>query len=588
VKKKEGIIMHRTHTNGELRPLHEGSTVTLLGWVARRRNLGSLVFIDLRDRTGITQLVFDETKENLVRDVRNEYILEVTGQVALRKDPNPKLPTGAIEILAQTVTVVNTAEVPPIMIQDDTDALEDTRMKYRYLDLRRPVMQKRLIQRAAVVKTMRNFLDENGFIDIETPMLTKSTPEGSREYLVPSRVHAGEFYALAQSPQIFKQLLMVAGLERYYQIARCFRDEDLRADRQLDFTQVDIETSFLNEAEFQLIIEEMVVKVMREVLGKEISTGFLKLSFNDALNRFGSDKPDIRFGLELQDVSDVFAQTSFPVFSNALSLRQGTLKAIVLENGATFTRKETDALTDVAKKNGVKGLVVLKVLDHVLEGPAAKFFTPVESSALISKLNAPDQSLILITADTWEKACNGLGAVRLALRDKLNLIRKDEFAYLWVVDFPLFEYIEEEQKFVARHHPFTRPKEDQVHLLDTDPAAVHACAYDLVLNGFEIAGGSLRIYDQKIQEKMFAMIGFTQEQIKERFGFFVDAFKYGTPPHGGIAFGLDRYAMVLTQSDSIRDVIAFPKNASARCPLTEAPSAVDAKQLDELHIKIVK
>lgn len=580
--------MNRTHTNGELRPIHEGQTVTLLGWVARRRNLGSLVFIDLRDRTGITQLVFDETKENLVREVRNEYILEIKGKVALRRDPNQKLATGAIEVIAESVTIINSAEVVPIMIQDDTDALEDTRMKYRYLDLRRPIMQKRLMQRAQLVKSMRNFLDDNGFIDVETPMLTKSTPEGSREYLVPSRVHAGEFYALAQSPQIFKQMLMIGGLERYYQIARCFRDEDLRADRQLDFTQVDIESSFLSEAEFQLIMEEMVVKVMREVLGIEMKTGFLKLPFYDALNRFGSDKPDTRFGLELQDVSELFTHTSFAVFSSALSLKQGSLKALVLENGASFTRKETDALTDVAKKNGVKGLVVLKVVNGTLEGSAAKFFTHEESTALIDKLNAPDQSLILITADVWEKACVALGAVRLALRDKLSLIKKDEFAYLWVVDFPMFEYIEEDQKFVARHHPFTRPKEDHLQLLDTDPGSVLACAYDLVLNGFEVAGGSLRIYDQKVQEKMFEFIGFTKEQIRERFGFFVDAFKYGTPPHGGIAFGLDRYAMVLTQSDSIRDVIAFPKNASARCPLTQAPSPVEAKQLDELHIKIVK
>jgi aspartyl-tRNA synthetase len=457
--------MNRTHTNGELRPIHEGQTVTLIGWVARRRNLGSLVFIDLRDRTGITQLVFDETKEHLVRDVRNEYILEVVGKVALRKDPNAKMPTGDIEILVDTVKVINSAEVPPIMIQDETDALEDTRMKFRYLDLRRPMMQKKLIQRAKIVQTMRNYLDTNGFIDVETPMLTKSTPEGSREYLVPSRVHAGEFYALAQSPQIFKQLLMVAGLERYYQIARCFRDEDLRADRQLDFTQVDIETSFLSEAEFQLLIEEMVVKVMKEVLGRELSTGFLKLPFNDAMNRFGSDKPDIRFGLELQDVSDVFANTTFAVFSNALAMKQGSLKAIVLENGASFTRKETDALTEVAKKNGVKGLVVLKVVNGQLEGSAAKFFSADESIALITKLAAPEHSLILITADAWEKACNALGAVRLALRDKLNLVSKDDFAYLWVVDFPLLEYVEEDQRFVARHHPFTRPKEDQLHLL---------------------------------------------------------------------------------------------------------------------------
>lgn len=580
--------MNRTHTNGELTAANSGQKVVLLGWVARRRNLGSLVFIDLRDRTGITQCVFDETVNQLVKDVRNEYILEITGTVELRKDPNVKMATGQIEVKAESIVIVNTAELTPMMIQDDTDALEETRLKYRYLDLRRPIMQDRLIKRAAIVKTMRNYLDDNGFIDIETPMLTKSTPEGSREYLVPSRVHAGEFYALAQSPQIFKQMLMIAGLERYYQIARCFRDEDLRADRQLDFTQVDIEASFLSEAEFQLIIEKMVTKVMKEVLGRDQKPNFLKLPFADAMNRFGSDKPDIRYGLELKDITDLFKETEFAVFANALSLPDGSLKALVVADGAHFTRKETDALTEVAKKNGTKGLVVLKVTDGKLEGGAVKFFSESQQEALISRLNAQNHSLILVTADRWESACNALGAVRTALRDKLQLVSKDDFAFLWVVDFPLLEYNYEDERFYARHHPFTRPKEEQLHLLDTDPGKVLASAYDLVLNGFEVAGGSLRIYDQKVQEKMFEIIGFTQEQIRERFGFFVDAFKYGTPPHGGIAFGLDRFAMVLTASDSIRDVIAFPKNASARCPLTEAPAKVDQKQLDELHIAIVK
>jgi len=580
--------MNRTHTNGELTAADVGQKVVLLGWVARRRNLGSLVFIDLRDRTGITQCVFDETVNQLVKDVRNEYILEITGTVELRKDPNFKMATGQIEVKAESIVIVNTAELTPMMIQDDTDALEETRLKYRYLDLRRPIMQDRLIKRAAIVKTMRNYLDDTGFIDIETPMLTKSTPEGSREYLVPSRVHAGEFYALAQSPQIFKQMLMIAGLERYYQIARCFRDEDLRADRQLDFTQVDIEASFLSEAEFQLIIEKMVIKVMKEVLGRDQKPNFLKLPFADAMNRFGSDKPDIRYGLELKDITDLFKETEFAVFANALSLPDGSLKALVVADGAHFTRKETDALTEVAKKNGTKGLVVLKVTDGKLEGGAVKFFSESQQEALISRLSAQNHSLILVTADRWESACNALGAVRTALRDKLQLVSKDDFAFLWVVDFPLLEYNYEDERFYARHHPFTRPKEEQIHLLDTDPGKVLASAYDLVLNGFEVAGGSLRIYDQKVQEKMFEIIGFTQEQIRERFGFFVDAFKYGTPPHGGIAFGLDRFAMVLTASDSIRDVIAFPKNASARCPLTEAPAKVDQKQLDELHIAIVK
>lgn len=580
--------MNRTHTNGELTAANAGQKVVLLGWVARRRNLGSLVFIDLRDRTGITQCVFDETVNQLVKDVRNEYILEIIGTVELRKDPNVKMATGQIEVKAESIVIVNTAELTPMMIQDDTDALEETRLKYRYLDLRRPIMQDRLIKRAAIVKTMRNYLDDNGFIDIETPMLTKSTPEGSREYLVPSRVHAGEFYALAQSPQIFKQMLMIAGLERYYQIARCFRDEDLRADRQLDFTQVDIEAAFLSEAEFQLIIEKMVIKVMKEVLGRDQKPNFLKLPFADAMNRFGSDKPDIRYGLELKDITDLFAETEFAVFANALSLPDGSLKALVVADGAHFTRKETDALTEVAKKNGTKGLVVLKVTDGKLEGGAVKFFSESQQEALISRLSAQNHCLILVTADRWESACNALGAVRTALRDKLQLVSKDDFAYLWVIDFPLLEYNYEDERFYARHHPFTRPKEEQIHLLDTDPGKVLASAYDLVLNGFEVAGGSLRIYDQKVQEKMFEIIGFTQEQIRERFGFFVDAFKYGTPPHGGIAFGLDRFAMVLTASDSIRDVIAFPKNASARCPLTEAPAKVDQKQLDELHIAIVK
>ena len=467
-----------------------------------------------------------------------------------------------------------------------TDALEDTRLKYRYLDLRRPVMQKKLIQRAKIVRTMRNFLDDNGFIDVETPMLTKSTPEGSREYLVPSRVHEGEFYALAQSPQIFKQLLMVAGFERYYQVARCFRDEDLRADRQLDFTQIDIETSFLDENEFHEIIESMTKDVMKKVLNLEVKTPFLKLSYQDAMDFYGSDKPDNRFELKLNELKEVFKHSEFQVFKSALEHKEGSIKAIVLENGAHFTRKETDALTDVAKKNGAKGLVVLKYVNNQLDGPAVKFLSETEISLLINTLKIKENDLILMTADKWEKAANALGAVRLALRDKLNLTSKSDFSYLWVVDFPMFEFDEESQKYVAKHHPFTRPKTSDIKYLKENPAEIMAHAYDLVLNGFEIAGGSLRIYDQDMQKAMFEMIGFTDEQINERFGFFVDAFKYGTPPHGGIAFGLDRFAMVLTESDSLRDVIAFPKNASARCPLTNAPSAVDEKQLNELHILI--
>lgn len=580
--------MNRTHNCGELTPKNLGEIVTLVGWVSKRRNFGSIVFIDLRDREGITQCVFDESLSESIKDVRNEYILEIKGEVILRKDANPKISTGEIEIKVVSFNIINQAELTPMIIQDETDALEDTRLKYRYLDLRRPVMQKKLIQRAKIVRTMRNFLDDNGFIDVETPMLTKSTPEGSREYLVPSRVHEGEFYALAQSPQIFKQLLMVSGLERYYQIARCFRDEDLRADRQLDFTQVDIETSFLDENEFHEIIEAMTKDVMKKVLGLDVKTPFLKLSYNDAMNFYGSDKPDNRFGLRLNEMKTVFANSEFQVFKSALENKDGSIKAIVLENGASFTRKETDALTDVAKKNGAKGLVVLKYVNNQLEGPAAKFLSEQEINDCVKILNLKENDLILMTADKWEKAANALGAVRLALRDKLNLTSKSDFSYLWVVDFPMFEYDDESQKYVAKHHPFTRPKTTDIEYLKSNPDKIMAHAYDLVLNGYEIAGGSLRIYDQAMQKAMFEMIGFTDEQINERFGFFVDAFKYGTPPHGGIAFGLDRFAMVLTESDSLRDVIAFPKNASARCPLTNAPSQVDEKQLNELHILIDK
>ena len=578
--------MNRTHHNNELNKSYVGQKVSLVGWVAKRRNFGAMVFIDLRDRNGITQIVIDETLADSVKEIRNEYLLEVSGEVLLRKDANPKLASGEIEVKANKVVIINSAELTPMIIADETDALEDTRLKYRYLDLRRPMMQKRLIQRAKIVQTMRNCLDDAGFIDIETPMLTKSTPEGSREYLVPSRVHAGQFYALAQSPQIFKQMLMVAGFERYYQVARCFRDEDLRADRQLDFTQVDIEASFLNEVEFRAVIEDMVSTVMDKVLGLKLQLPLMTMSYADAMHFYGSDKPDLRFGLKLQELKQIFNQSAFAVFQNALSYKDGVIKAIVLEKGSVMTRKETDELTEVAKKNGAKGLVVLKYTNNTLEGSVVKFLTPDEISGLCEVLSLKEGDLILITADKYEKACNALGAVRLALRDKFDLAKKDDFKYLWVVDFPLFEYNEEEDRYVAKHHPFTRPKEDELHLLKSDPASVHACAYDLVLNGFEVAGGSMRIYDQNVQKMMFKIIGFTKEQIESRFGFFIDAFQYGTPPHGGIAFGLDRFAMVLTQSDSIRDVIAFPKNASARCPLTDAPTPVDTKQLDELHLTI--
>lgn len=578
--------MNRTHTNGELRISDAGKAVTLIGWVAKRRNFGSLAFIDLRDRTGITQLIFDESISEKIAAVRNEYILEVSGTVVERKDKNPQLDTGDIEVKVETVEIINSAKTTPLIIADETDALEDTRLTYRYLDLRRPVMQKKLMMRHQIAKSMRNYLDSQDFIEIETPMLGKSTPEGARDYLVPSRVHPGSFYALPQSPQLFKQLLMISGFERYYQFARCFRDEDLRADRQTDFTQVDIETSFLNDVEIQTMMEAMMKKVMKEVKGLDIETPFLRLTFEEAMNRYGSDKPDNRFGMELQELTSIFADSAFKVFRDCLE-KQGVIKAIVVPGQAIMTRKEIDKITELAKKNGAKGLVTLKYKESQLEGSALKFFSEAEQQALIEKLRLNDQDLVLIVSDAWERTCTVLGALRMHFRDVLQLVEKDTFSFLWVVDFPMFEYSEEDGRFYARHHPFTRPKANDVPYLDSDPSKVRADAYDIILNGYELGGGSLRIYDQQMQEKIFTILGFSEADIKERFGFFVDAFQYGTPPHGGIAFGFDRVAMILSESDSIRDVIAFPKNANAKCMMSDAPTPVDEAQLDELHISII-
>ena len=577
--------MKRSHHNGELRIEHVGQTVELVGWVAKRRNFGSINFIDLRDRSGIVQLVVNHDEYPIVESLKSEYVISVKGLVRERQDKNPKLATGDIEIDLHEVTIINEAAQTPLIIADETDALEETRLKYRYLDLRRPVMQNRLITRAQIVKEMRHTLEEQGFIDVETPMLTKSTPEGAREYLVPSRVHVGEFYALAQSPQIFKQLLMIAGMERYYQVARCFRDEDLRADRQLDFTQVDIEASFLSEEEFQDIIEGVVNNVMVNVLGHE-KPEIPKIKFMDAMNKYGSDKPDLRFELYLESFEDIFAKSEFKVFTD--SLAQGdSLKGLILKGQAgTVTRKVTDKYTDLVKKYGLKGLVVLKVEEEGLSGSAAKFISEEEFAAMKAKFNLTVGDVVFIGSGEWETCCTAIGALRSALGKDYELIDETQFAYCWVVDFPMFAM--EEGVLVARHHPFTAPKESDIPLLDTDPLSVIAQAYDLVLNGFEVAGGSMRIYKQELQQKLFEMIGFTPAEIEKRFGFFVDAFKYGTPPHGGIAFGLDRYAMALTHSGTIRDVIAFPKIASARCPLTNAPSPAVEKQLDELHLKIVK
>ena len=577
--------MERTHTNGELRLSDAGKQVTLLGWVAKRRNFGSLVFIDLRDRTGITQLVFDETVSDSIKDVRNEYIIQATGVVMERKDKNPKLATGEIEIKVTEAKVINSAATTPIIVADDTDALEDTRLKYRYLDLRRPVMQQKLMMRHKITHSMREYLDSKDFIEIETPMLGRSTPEGARDYLVPSRVHPGSFYALPQSPQLYKQLLMVSGFERYYQFARCFRDEDLRADRQTDFTQVDLETSFLSDVEIQTMMEEMLQKLMKDVKGIDIEIPFQRLTWDDAMNRYGSDKPDNRFGMELQEITDLFTNCEFKVFKDCIA-NNGSIKAVVVPGKAGMTRKEIDKVTELAKKNGAKGLVTLKYLNNELSGSIIKFLQESEVSALVERLALKEEDLVLIVSDKWKTTCDVLGALRNHFGAMLGYKKKDEFSYLWVTDFPMFEYSEEDGRWYAMHHPFTRPRDEDMQYIDTDPGRVRAIAYDVVLNGYELGGGSLRIYDGEMQDKMFEVLGFTEEKIQENFGWFVDALKYGTPPHGGLAFGLDRIAMILSESDSIRDVIAFPKNANAKCPMSDAPTTVDEAQLEELHIAI--
>lgn len=578
--------MKRTHNNGDLRLSNVNEHVDLIGWVSKKRNLGQLVFIDLRDRSGICQLVFDETMKESLKEVRNEYLLNVSGTVMKRQASNPDLKTGEIEVKVESFEIINSAKTTPIIIADDTDALEDTRLQYRYLDLRRPIMQQKLIMRHQITRSMRDYLDNHGFIEIETPMLGKSTPEGARDYLVPSRVHPGSFYALPQSPQLYKQLLMISGFERYYQFARCFRDEDLRADRQTDFTQVDIETSFLTQDEIIDFTEEMLVKLMKDVKNIKVKRPFLRLTYKEAMNRFGSDKPDNRFGMELQELTDVFKNSSFQVFKNCIE-SNGSIKGIVVNDFAHISRKEIDKWTNLAKKNGAKGLVTLKAQNHTLTGSASKFLSEDEIQALYDTCKLKENDVLFIVSDTWNKTCNALGALRNGIASELGLKKKNEFSYLWVVDFPMFDWSEEEQRWVACHHPFTQPKEEDIPLLDTDQGSVRSNAYDIILNGYELGGGSLRIYDNKLQTKIFELLGLSDEDIQTKFGFFVDAFQYGTPPHGGLAFGLDRIAMILSESDSIRDVIAFPKNANAKCPMSKAPTPVDNKQLKELHIEIV-
>ena len=582
--------MERTHENGTLRLANVGEKVTLVGWVAKRRNLGSLVFIDLRDRSGIVQLTFDESIADAVKDVRNEYILQVTGTVEKRKDANPKIATGEIEIHVASVNIVNSAETAPITIADDTDTSEDTRLKYRYLDLRRSVLQQNLILRHKVCMVARNVLDKQGFVEVETPILARSTPEGARDYLVPSRIYNGKFWALPQSPQIYKQLLMIGGMEKYFQIARCFRDEDLRADRQPEFTQIDIEMSFGDEDTIFAVVEDLMQNIFKETKNYKLEDHFARIPWAECMRRFGSDKPDMRFGNEIQDITPVFENTEFQVFKNTIE-NGGVVNCVKFENAADkYSRKGLDQLQDFVKHGfKAKALAYLKMENDLLTGSIAKVLSEEEKAKLIEKLGLANNDLVLVIADNARIAQASLGALRVRLGHELNLIPAEAtYKFLWVTDFPMFEYSEEDQRWVAAHHPFTAPKEEDVDKLFTDPGHVSSRAYDLVLNGYELLSGSIRIHSQDLQAKVFEAIGLSLEDAKARFGFFLDSFRYGTPPHGGVGIGLERLIMVLAGTDNIRDVVAFPTTNSSFDLMSEAPNVVDQKQLDILGIEISK
>lgn len=577
--------MYRTHNNGELRIEQVNQTVTLVGWVAKKRNLGSLVFIDLRDRHGITQVICGENFENITKDIHNEYVLQVTGQVVERSSKNPKMPTGDIEIEATEIKIINTANQTPMIIADKTDALEDTRLKYRYLDLRRPCLQEILKVRHQVTMIARNYLSDRDFLEIETPILCKSTPEGARDYLVPSRISKGGFYALPQSPQLYKQLLMIGGMDKYFQIARCFRDEDLRADRQPEFTQIDIEMSFVDEEDVFGVVEGLMGEIFNKIKNVTLPK-FKRIPYVECMARYGSDKPDLRFDMELNNVSDIFANTEFAVFKNILDAN-GIINMIVVKDQATqFSRKQLDKLQEYAKIYGAKALSFLKYNNATYAGSIAKVVSDEEKALLTEKYHIAENDLLLFIADKKAVAQTALGAVRLKLGQDLGLIDESQYQFLWVTNFPMFEYSEEEERFVAAHHPFTSPNLEDVDKLLTDKENCYSRAYDLVLNGYELLSGSIRIHDQKLQEKVFEAIGMSQEEAKRRFGFFLDAFKYGTPPHGGVGIGLERLIMILVGTDNIRDVVAFPKTASASDLMSEAPSVVDDKQLKELGIEV--
>ncbi len=586
-------MMLKTHNCGTLTKANVGETVTLNGWVQRRRDLGGVLFIDLRDRSGIVQIVFNPDFSGdalkLGDRARNEFVLAVSGKVVERdaETVNSNLPTGEVEVQITEIEILNAAKNPPFFIEDGIEIDESLRLKYRYLDLRRPEMQKTLLLRSKAAKIFRDFLDEQGFIDVETPILTKSTPEGARDYLVPSRVHPGEFFALPQSPQIFKQLLMVGGIERYYQIARCFRDEDLRADRQPEFTQVDIETSFLSQDQLLGMMEQLMARLFKETINVDIPTPFQRITYADAMGKYGSDKPDLRFGMELIEMNDIVANCGVKVFASVIE-KGGEVKCLNAKGCGTWSRKDIDDLGPYAARYGAKGLAWIQVKDGEFKGPIVKFFSEEEIAAIKERTGAEEGDLLLFSADNKKVVADVLGNLRLKIGRQLGLINDNEYKFAWVVDFPLLGYDEEAKRYVAEHHPFTRPNEDDVHYFDTDPGKIRAQAYDIVLNGYEVGGGSMRIYKRDVQEKMFNALGFSPEQAKEQFGFLLDAFEYGTPPHGGIAFGFDRLVMLLTGRTNLRETIAFPKTASATDLLSNAPSPVESAQLDQLHIKLSK